>query len=217
MSTNEERRNCCGGESFLKCLCLRLKPLLKANDMTSSSHVLQELIAEFMGSSILIIFGSGTAITLADDKSGPIVSIAIAYGLAISTVIWCFDHVSGAQVNPGVTIAMFCTRKMSLLKTILYCVVQCMGATAGAGVLFGLTPEDDRGTLGVTRVSPKISLAQGFGVEFLATFVLVLAIFASYDRQREDHGGSRALTIGLVISMEVPWVVSIYIRSIWQN
>ncbi|XP_041376331.1 aquaporin-5-like [Gigantopelta aegis] len=203
MSAAVDQRTCCGGA---KCFCGRFKALFRANDMTSSSHVLRELIAEFMGSAILVLFGCGSAITLTDDKTASVVSIAIAYGLAVSTVIWCFDHVSGAQVNPGVSIAMFCTRKMSLLKTFLYCMVQCMGGTAGAGVLFGLTPEPDRGTLGVTRVSSKISPSQAFGVEFLATFVLVLAIFASYDRQRVDHEGSRSLSIGLVISMEVPWV-----------
>ena len=64
------------------------------------------------------------------------------------------------------------------------------------------------GTLGVTLVADEITVWQGLVVEIIATFVLVLAIFASCDRLRSDHGGSTALTIGFVVTMDIPWAVS---------
>ena len=64
------------------------------------------------------------------------------------------------------------------------------------------------GTLGVTLIADEITVWQGLAVEIIATFVLVLAIFASCDRLRSDHGGSTALTIGFVVTMDIPWAVS---------
>ena len=54
-----------------------------------------------------------------------------------------------------------------------------------------------------------MTVTQGFFVEVIATFMLVLAIFASIDRLRADHNGSVALSIGFVVTMDIPWAVSL--------
>ena len=60
-------------------------------------------------------------------------------------VIWCLGGVSGAHINPCVSLTMFVTRRMSLTRCVAYSIVQCLGATVGAALLWGLTPAHRRG------------------------------------------------------------------------
>ena len=60
-------------------------------------------------------------------------------------MIWCLGGVSGAHINPCVTLTMLMTRKISLTRCIAYVIVQCVGATVGAAVLWVLTPSHRRG------------------------------------------------------------------------
>ncbi|KAK7505380.1 hypothetical protein BaRGS_00003542 [Batillaria attramentaria] len=136
----------------------------------------RRLVAEALGSAILVIFGCGSAMTVDTGKAPTVITIAVAFGLTVATVIWSLGNVSGAHINPCVSITMFVTRKISLTRTLAYIAVQCVGCT-------------------------------GLGVEILATFVLVLAIYASCDRLRSDHTGSVALAIGFVVTMDIPWAI----------
>ena len=73
------------------------------------------------------------------------------------------------------------------------------------------------GTLGVTLIADHISVAQGFFVEVIATFVLVLTIFATCDRLRGDHSGSAGLAIGFVVTMDIPWAVSTAVNWVGRS
>ncbi|XP_071089171.1 aquaporin AQPAe.a-like [Haliotis cracherodii] len=203
--STDYRRSCSG----------RVRSLFTTEDMKRSKF-LQELTAEFLGSALLVIFGCGSAVTLEPQLAPTVPPIAIAFGLAVATIIWSLGHVSGAQINPCVTLTLCLTRKMTLMKCMFYCAIQCVGAIAGAYILYGLTPQDRRGMLGITLVSPRISLWHGVGVEILATFMLTLAIYATIDSRIAtrppnaritDHPGSKALTIGFVVTMDIPWAI----------
>ncbi|XP_071092307.1 aquaporin-5-like [Haliotis cracherodii] len=163
------------------------------------------LLAEFLGSAILVIFGCGSALTVEENLKPNIASIAITFGLTVATVIWALGHVSGAQINPCVAVAMCVTRKMTFAKALAYCVTQCGGAIMGGYVLHALTPAGRRGNLGATLVHSEVGVWQAVGVEFLATFVLILGIFATCDSRIRDHPGSKALSIGFVVTMDIPW------------
>ncbi|XP_076449109.1 aquaporin AQPAe.a-like [Babylonia areolata] len=168
----------------------------------------RRLVAEALGTAILVIFGCGSAVTVNPPLAPTVISIAVAFGLTVATVIWSVGNVSGAHINPCVTLAMFVTRKISLTRCLAYVIVQCLGGTLGAAILWGLTPSHRRGSLGVTLVAEEITVWQGLGVEILATFILVLAIFATCDARRGDHsGGSAALSIGFVVTMDIPWAI----------
>ncbi|KAL8594289.1 hypothetical protein ACOMHN_000991 [Nucella lapillus] len=168
----------------------------------------RRLTAEALGTAILVIFGCGSAMTINPPLAPTVISIAVAFGLTVGMVIWSLGSVSGAHINPCVTLTMFVTRKISLTRCLAYVIVQCIGATVGAAILWGLTPGHRRGTLGVTLVAEEITVWQGLLVEIIATFVLVLAIFATCDHRRQDHGGgSAALSIGFVVTMDIPWAI----------
>ena len=90
-------------------------------------------------------------------------------------------------------------------------VVQCAGAISGAAILLGLTPGELRGSLGLTTLNGAVTVEQGFGIEFLITFVLVLTVFACCDGKRTDNNGSAPLTIGFSVTLCHLFAVS----SVW--
>ncbi|GFN77137.1 Aquaporin [Plakobranchus ocellatus] len=173
----------------------------------TSLRLWKGIIAEFVGTLLLTLVGCGSCINLRgdDNKTSPVVQIALCFGLSVATVVWAIAHVSGGHVNPAVTCAMLAARKVSLAKAVFFIVFQLVGAVVGAGLLYGLTPHEYRGNLGCTLVSDRITPAQGFGVELFVTFVLVFTVFASCDGKRKDLNGSAPLTIGLSVTMCHLW------------
>ncbi|KAM6135181.1 LOW QUALITY PROTEIN: aquaporin-4 [Pterocles gutturalis] len=128
------------------------------------------------------------------------VLISLCFGLSIATMVQCFGHISGGHINPAVTVAMVCTRKISLAKSVFYILAQCLGAIVGAGILYLVTPPSVVGGLGVTAVHGDLSAGHGLLVVII-TFQLVFTIFASCDSKRSDVTGSVALAIGFSVAI----------------
>lgn len=63
--------------------------------------------------------------------------MALTSGLTMSTLIHCFGHISGANINPAVTFSLLASRHISTLRASLYVIAQCGGAIAGAALLYG--------------------------------------------------------------------------------
>ncbi|GCC18389.1 aquaporin-4 [Chiloscyllium punctatum] len=155
---------------------------------------------EFLATLIFVLLGLGSTISWGDENAPlDIVLIALCFGLSIATMVQCFGHISGGHVNPVVTAAMVCTRKLSLAKGIFYIIGQCLGAISGAGILYLITPSRVAGELGVTKINRKLSAGHGLLVELFITFQLVFTIFATCDSKRDDLKGSTALAIGLSV------------------
>ncbi|CAG7725774.1 unnamed protein product, partial [Allacma fusca] len=108
-------------------------------------------------------------------------------------------HVSGCHMNPAVTLAMLFTRKIELVKSGLYIVTQCISAITAIAVLKAMTPDKSQGGYGVIKIVDGMSELQGFGIEFVSTFILLFTIFSVSDENRNDIQGSTPLAIGLCI------------------
>ncbi len=154
---------------------------------------------EFLITLLYTFVGCGTLLSWDPDNAVPdSLIVALGFGLACATFVQCVGHISGAHMNPAVTVAMLVTRNVSLLRAVCYVLAQCVGGVTGAGILYGVTPSSVHGRLGVTRLHADLALGQAFGVEFMITFILVFTVFANVDPKRADMG-SRSLAIGLAV------------------
>jgi len=182
-----------------------------AGHKPSPPHLWRCILAEFLGT-LLLVF-AGCAVCLDDwqieaslgHSQSKTLHIALTFGLALSTVIWCFRHISGAHVNPAVTLAMFITRRITLIRGVAYVLAQCLAAVIGVGLLRGLHPVvlgKDAVSFGDTSVQPPMSEGGGLLVEFIITFMLLLTVFAITDPCRSDvTSGHAPLTIGLCVTL----------------
>ncbi|XP_066064352.1 aquaporin-5 [Chamaea fasciata] len=171
------------------------------------------VFVEFLCTLIFVFIGLGSALKWPSALPS-ILQIALAFGLAIGTLVQAFGHISGAHINPAVTIAFFVGNQISLLRTLLYVLAQLVGAIAGAGILYGVTPDNTRGNLAINELNYHVTPGQALVVEIILTFQLAACIFASTDNRRNGVG-SPALSIGL--SVTLGHLVGIYFTGCSMN
>ncbi|XP_074835906.1 aquaporin-5-like [Carettochelys insculpta] len=175
---------------------------------------IRALLAEFLATLIFVFFGLGSALKWPSALPS-ILQISLAFGLAIGTLVQMFGHISGAHINPAVTIAFFVGNHISFLRTVFYVVAQLVGAISGAGILYLVTPVNARGNLAVNALNNNTTPGQALVVETILTFQLAMCIFASTDKRRTDALGSPALSIGL--SVTLGHLVGIYFTGCSMN
>ncbi|XP_075707927.1 aquaporin-2-like [Rhinoderma darwinii] len=158
------------------------------------------LLAEFLGTLLFVFFGLGSA--LAWPSALPsILQISLAFGLAIGTLVQVIGHISGAHLNPAVTLAFLVGSQISVLKCVFYILAQMLGAVAGAGLLYEFTPASVRGNLAINSINEDTSAGQAVAVELFLTMQLVLCVFGTTDSRRTDNIGSPALSIGFSVTL----------------
>ncbi|KAK4469618.1 hypothetical protein MN116_007152 [Schistosoma mekongi] len=114
------------------------------------------------------------------------VSDCIIVFFTFSWIVWIFGPISGAQINPIVTIALFIARKLTIFYTILFIIAQLAGAILGALIANALLPNDLKqfNKIGLVMKNPIISQGNAVGFELFGGFAIVLAILASTDEFR---------------------------------
>ncbi|KAH0629194.1 hypothetical protein JD844_011077 [Phrynosoma platyrhinos] len=157
------------------------------------------ITAEFLATMFFVLFGVGSALNWPSALPG-ILQISLAFGLAIATLVQSVGHISGAHINPAVTVALLVAQKISILRALAYIIAQMVGAIAGAGVIHQITPPEIRGGLAVNGLQNNTPAGVAVAVELILTFLLVLCVFASTDSRRTDKVGSPALSIGLSVT-----------------
>lgn len=161
------------------------------------------LVAELVGTFLLVFVGAGTAVamTLATPASGAnVTAIALAFGLAVLVAVYAFGHVSGAHINPTVTIALAAVRRFPWRAVPGYLAAQFAGAILASIVLwllFGGRGRDEV-ALGATTIGPRGALA-AFLAEVILGLVLVLVVLATVTDRRANPATS-GLAIGLTIA-----------------
>ncbi len=158
----------------------------------------RRLAAEAIGTFALVFAGTGAIVV--DGASGGAVThvgIALTFGLVVMALIQAFGDVSGAHLNPAVTLAFVVAKRFPVRELAGYVAAQCTGAIAASLVLRGLFPHDV--TLGATL--PVGSLWQSLALETVLTWFLMLIILSVSDGARE-RGVMASLAIGGVVALE---------------
>ena len=165
--------------------------------------LLKRSIAECIGTLILVFIGCGTVCVLGGDLLG----IAVAFGLAVTIMIYTIGSVSGCHINPAVSIALCAAKKFPVKDTVAYCTAQFIGASLGAGLIILVMGMDalTSGGLGMTAPAVGISVFQAVLAEFIGTFVLMMVIMGVAVDRRAVSGfaglaiGASVLAVILVI------------------
>lgn len=165
--------------------------------------VMKKLIAECIGTCVLVVCGCGTAMLVGCDAAsgGGYILTALAFGLTIVAMAYSIGNISGCHINPAVSLGVLMTGGMEVKEFVQYVIAQCVGALVGSGILaaiFGLGGVTDKtggfGSNGLAGVNG--SFIAGLLVEIVLTFIFVLAILGVTDG-KANHGSFGGLVIGL--------------------
>lgn len=165
---------------------------------------LKKYVAEFLGTFTLVFIAAGAVCTdyylkKSGGQSLGILGISIAFGLATTSVIYAIGYVSGAHINPAITIAHWVTRRINPDTAIKYILSQILGASLAGFTLKILFPEALYTVyLGTSTLGDEVSILQGIIMESIISFLLVLTFYGTVLDKRA-YSGFAGLAIGLVV------------------
>ncbi|MBX3357586.1 MAG: aquaporin [Phycisphaeraceae bacterium] len=158
----------------------------------------RRLAAEFLGTYGLVFAGTG-AIVVDAQTGGAVthVGVALTFGLVVMSMIYAFGEVSGAHLNPAVTLGFWAAGRFPLRDVGPYAAAQFVGAVAASGTLRVLFPESE--TLGAT--TPTGPVAQTFVFEVILTCFLMVTILGVTSGAKEK-GLLAGVAVGGVVAFE---------------
>ena len=178
----------------------------------------REAAAEFLGTFVLIVFGTAVVaqVVLSGGSHGSYLSINLGWGLAVTMAVYVAGGVSGAHLNPAVTLALAVHRQFPWRKVLPYCAAQLAGAFAASAVTFVTYREafdrfdggvrqvmGPRATAGIFATYPQEFLSNvpgGLVDQVVGTALLLLLIFALVDRRNSAPEAALApVVIGLAV------------------
>ncbi|HEU5108743.1 MAG TPA: aquaporin [Micromonosporaceae bacterium] len=161
------------------------------------------LAAELVGTFFLVFFGAAAGAVASAAVDGDAVQVALAHAFTLAVVVWAFGAVSGAHVNPAVTVALAARRLLSWADAGLYIVAQLVGGVLAGLLVWATTGETGVGAgLGTTHVSPGFTVGGALIAEIIGTFLLVSAVYLLAVSERVPAAFA-ALGIGLALGAAI--------------
>lgn len=164
-------------------------------------------IAEFFGTFWLVLGGCGAAVLAAQFPETGIgfVGVSLAFGLTVLTIAYGLGHISGAHLNPAVTIGLWIGGRFKTQQVVPYIISQILGGIAGAAVLYVIATGNGSeigsfATNGYGEHSPGgYSLTAAMVCETVMTFMFVIVILGStYEKAPAGFAG---IAIGLMLTL----------------
>ena len=158
----------------------------------------KRFISEIIGTFALVFCGTG-AMVINDFTGGTVthVGVAITFGLIVMGMIYAFGDISGAHMNPAVTIGFAYAKKFPWKEVPAYVLAQLIGAFLASGILLYLFPESQ--TLGATM--PGLSALKVFILEIILSFFLMVVII-NVSTGSKEIGVVAGIAIGSVVLLE---------------
>lgn len=179
------------------------------------SQLLREFLAEFFGTFLLMVFINGacaqnTLFTRDDPRTNNHLAIDVTCGFGVTIAILVTGKVSGAHINPAVSLSMLILGKLSIIRFIVYVIAQLLGAFFGAFAVYlnyfehlaKFEPAFDLNTAGIFATYPAAGLSYTGAMydQVLGTALLIIVVLAVTDKENENHPhGAIAVFLGLTV------------------
>ena len=178
--------------------------------------LLAETIAEFLGTALILLFGSGVCsmvVLFGTGVPGEVVqggytNIVFGWAIGVTMGVYVSARISGAHLNPAVTLALAVFRGFPWRKVVPYTLAQTLGAFAGAAVVFWnyrlafarFDPMLEK-TAGIFTTLPAFpnALSAGFLDQVIGTALLLLLVFAIVDESNQLPGWLTPILIGVAV------------------
>jgi len=159
-----------------------------------------EELTECIGTFILVFAGSGAAI-VAQMTEGTISHLGASFtsGAILAALIYTFGHISGAHVNPAVTLSFWSSGLFPKKRVLPYIVAQTVGGVLASMLLLFAFGSDT--TLGITLPHDNRWL-RAFVLETVLTFIMMMVVLGA-GQDKRAHAGFGGLAIGLTVALEV--------------
>lgn len=178
----------------------------------NSNNLKRELLAEFLGTFVLIAFGAAVVaqVVLGKNQNGEYLSINLAWGFAVTMGIYVAGGVTGAHLNPAVTLALAVRRALAWSKVLPYSLAQIAGAFCGAATVFvvyreaffafdgGIRQMDTAGIF-ATYPQPYLSTSGALIDQIVGTAMLMLVISAVGDLRNNQTGNVAPIVVGFLV------------------
>jgi len=164
-------------------------------------------VAEFIGTFWLVLGGCGSAVLAAGFPNVGIglLGVALAFGLTVVTMAYAIGHISGAHLNPAVTIGLWAGGRTTTSEILPYVISQILGAITAAGVLYIIVTGNGStignfAANGYAEYSPGgYSMMAALVTEFVMTFMFLIIILGATDDKAPK--GFAGLAIGLALTL----------------
>ncbi|HLU87541.1 MAG TPA: aquaporin Z [Taishania sp.] len=168
---------------------------------------MKKYLAELIGTFWLVLGGCGSAVLAAafPEVGIGLVGVSIAFGLTVLTIAYSFGHISGAHLNPAVTIGLWVGGKFQAKEIVPYICSQIIGALAAAGVLYVIATGNGSEVGGFAANgygdhSPGgYSMNAAIVTELIMTFIFLLVILGATDSKAPS--GFAGIAIGLALTL----------------
>ncbi|REA57627.1 aquaporin Z [Dyadobacter luteus] len=168
---------------------------------------MKKYLAEFIGTFWLVLGGCGSAaLSAAFPEVGiGLLGVSLAFGLTVVTIAYSLGHISGAHLNPAVSVGLWLGGRFSAKDLVPYIIFQILGALVAAGVLQMIVTGNgsaigDFAANGYGAHSPgKYSMNAALITEFVMTFIFLIVILGATDRKSSP--GFAGLAIGLALTL----------------
>lgn len=148
-----------------------------------SSTLARRLAAEFVGTSVFLLVGAGSAVGARQagisDPGVSLLTAALANGLGLAVAVTATLDISGGSLNPAITMALYASGKLRGRDVVPYILAEVAGAVVGASVLVAAVPQSIGQAVnwGSPTLAADIGVGQGILLEFLLTLFLAVAVF----------------------------------------
>lgn len=168
---------------------------------------MKKFTAEFIGTFWLVLGGCGSAVLAAafPEVGIGLVGVSLAFGLTVLTIAYSLGHISGAHLNPAVSVGLWIGGRFSTKELLPYIISQILGAIAAAGVLYIIATGNGSAigsfaANGFGEHSPgKYSMLAAFVCETVMTFMFLIIILGATDERAPK--GFAGLAIGLALTL----------------